>query len=185
MASLPQVRHGGGFARAAHWIYPPPPGGVSGVCESRCPACPISNFQLYLMVPGGPPRALKCPRQPASLPYLIHFFDLSWPSEAIFGHLSPNMLPRSSQLDAKIAQESPTCGQDRRKYSPRTSNQTPQDPKMWPKHRSVVRFYTSAIFLKIAPKTTKNAPKSFPNGLKMTILAPTWRLWRHLGSKTL
>ena len=36
----------------------------SGVCRSRCPACPISNYQLYLMVPKGPPRALKCPRQP-------------------------------------------------------------------------------------------------------------------------
>ena len=95
------------------------------------------------------------------------------------------MLPRSSQLDAKIAQESPTCGQDRPKYSPRASNQTPQDPKMWPKRCSVVRFYTSAIFLKIAPKTTKNAQKSSPNGLKMAILAPTWGIlapsWRHLG----
>ena len=66
--------------RAQRIGYPPPPGGVSGVCKSRCPACPISNFQLYLMVPGGPPRALKCPRQPASLAYLVHFFDLSWPS---------------------------------------------------------------------------------------------------------
>ena len=37
----------------------------SGVCKPRRPACPISNFQPYLMVPGGPPRALKCPRQPA------------------------------------------------------------------------------------------------------------------------
>ena len=96
------------------------------------------------------------------------------------------MLPRRSQLDAKIAQESPTCGQDRPKYSPRASNQTPQDPKMWPKRCSVVRFYTSAIFLKIAPKTTKNAQKSSPNGLKMAILAPTWRLlapsWLQVGA---
>ena len=96
------------------------------------------------------------------------------------------MLPRSSQLDAKIAQESPTCGQDRRKYSPRASNQTPQDPKMWPKRCSVVRFYTSAIFLKIAPKTTKNDQNNFPNCLKMAILAPTWRIlapsWLQLGS---
>ena len=95
------------------------------------------------------------------------------------------MLPRSSQLDAKIAQESPTYGQDRPKYSPRASNQTPQDPKMWPKRCSVVRFYTSAIFLKIAPKTTKNAPKSSPKGLKMAILAPTWGIlapsWLQLG----
>ena len=56
---------------------------------------------------------------------------------------------------------------------------------MWPKRCSVVRFYTSAIFLKIAPKTTKNAQKSSPNGLKMAILAPTWRLlapsWLQVG----
>ena len=96
------------------------------------------------------------------------------------------MLPKTSQLDAKIAQESPTCGQDRPKYSPRASNQTPQDPKMWPKRYSVVRFYTSAIFLKIAPKTTKNDQNSSPNGLKMAILAPTWRLlapsWLQVGA---
>ena len=57
---------------------------------------------------------------------------------------------------------------------------------MWPKRCSVVRFYTSAIFLKIAPKTTKNAQKSSPNGLKMAILAPTWRLlapsWLQVGA---
>ena len=86
------------------------------------------------------------------------------------------MLPTSSQNDSKIAQESPTCLQDRPKYSPRASNQTPQDPKMWPKRCSIVRFYTSAIFLKIAPKTTKNTQNKFPNGLKMVILAPTWKL---------
>ena len=52
--------------RAQRIGYPPPPrSGWSGVCKPRCPACPISNFQLYLMVPGGPPRALKCSRQPA------------------------------------------------------------------------------------------------------------------------
>ena len=71
-------------------------------------------------------------------------------------------------------------------YSPRASNQTPQDSKMWPKRWRVVRFYTSAIFLKIAPKTTKNAPKGSPNGLRMTILAPTWRLlapsWLQVGA---
>ena len=128
--SKPQVWHGGGFARAAHWIYPPPPGGVSGVCESRVQLVQYQNYKPYLMVPGGPPRALKWPRQLAGRPPVIQFFDLSWPSEAIFGHLSPNMLPRSSQLDAKIAQESPTCGQDRPKSSPRASNQNPQDPKM-------------------------------------------------------
>ena len=57
-----------------------PPEGWSGVCESRCPACPISNYKLYLMVPGGPPRALKWPRQPASRASVVQFFDLSWPS---------------------------------------------------------------------------------------------------------
>ena len=93
------------------------------------------------------------------------------------------MLPRSSQLDAKIVQESPTCGQDRPKYSPRASN--PQDPQMCPNRHSVVRFYTSAVFLKIAPKTTKNAQDSSPNGLKLAILAPTWSIlapsWSQLG----
>ena len=96
------------------------------------------------------------------------------------------MLPSSSQLDAKIAQESPTYGQDRPKYSPRDFNQTPQDPKMRPKRCRVVRFYTSAIFLKIAPKTTKNGQKSSPNGLKMAILAPSWKLlapsWLQVGA---
>ena len=95
------------------------------------------------------------------------------------------MLRGSSQLDAKIAQESPTCGQDCPKYPPRVSNQTPQDPRMWPKRSTVVRFYTSAVFLKIAPKTTKNAQDSFPNDLKMAILAPTWSIlvpsWLQLG----
>ena len=64
MASLPQVRHGGGLARAAHCMSAAPAKRVVGRYKPRCPACPISNFQLYLMVPGGPPRALKCPRQP-------------------------------------------------------------------------------------------------------------------------
>ena len=96
------------------------------------------------------------------------------------------MLARSSQLDAKIAQESPTCRQDRPKYSPTASNQTPQDPKMWPKRYSVVRIYTSAIFEKIAPKTTKNAQNESTTCLKMVILAPTWRIlapsWFQLGT---
>ena len=66
---------------------------------------------------------------------------------------------------------------------------------MWPKRCSVVRFYTSAIFLKIASKTTKNVQKvpqmgsrwpSWPQlGLKMAILAPTWGIlapsWLQLG----
>ena len=60
------------------------------------------------------------------------------------------------------------------------------DPKMQPKRGSVVRFYTSAIFLKIAPKTTKNAQDGCPHGLKMAILAPTWKLlapsWLQVGA---
>ena len=47
---------------------------------------------------------------------------------------------------------------------------------MQPQPSSFVRFYTSAIFLKIAPKTTKNNQDGSPNGLKMAILAPTWRI---------
>ena len=90
----------------------------------------------------------------------------------------PNLTPRSpkrAQLVAKIAQNTPQ----------EPPSRPPEDPKMWPKCGSVVRFYTSAIFLKIAPKTTKNAQKSSPNGLKMAILAPTWKLlapsWLQLG----
>ena len=117
------------------------------------------------------------------------------PEHTSFNFSTPNssnpvqsfqLLSRSSQHVAKIAQEIPTYGQDCPKYSPRASNQTPQDPKMWPKRSSVVRFYTSAIFLKIAPKTNKNVQKSSPNGLKMAILAPTWKLlapsWLQLGA---
>ena len=84
------------------------------------------------------------------------------------------MLPRSSQLDAKIAQESPTCGQDRRKYSSRISNQTPQDPKMLPERHSDAHFYMSAIFAKIGPKTFQNRQDGSPTGLKMAIWSPTW-----------
>ena len=84
----PLILHGLPASSSARWRLcarsaldnPPPPAGVSGVCRPRCPACPISNFQPYLMVPGRPPRALKCPRQPASLAYLVPFFDISWPS---------------------------------------------------------------------------------------------------------
>ena len=85
------------------------------------------------------------------------------------------MLSRSSQLAAKIAQESPTCGQDRPKYSLRASNQTSQDPKMQPKRWSLVRFYTSAIFPKIAKKVTKNASRTFPKPSKLTRTWPSWR----------
>ena len=72
-AVSPSILHGLSASSSRHvaaWRaqrigYPPPPrSGWSGVCKPRCPACPISNFQLYLMVPGGPPRALKCSRQP-------------------------------------------------------------------------------------------------------------------------
>ena len=92
------------------------------------------------------------------------------------------MLPKSSQLDAKIVQESPTCGQDRPESSPRASNQTPQDPKI---DKNAV-FSTFAIFPKIAPKTTKNAQDSSPSGLKMATWAPTWPIlapsWLQLGA---
>ena len=92
----------------------------------------------------------------------------------------PNMLPRSpkrSQLMAKIAQNTP--------------QEPPTRPPKTPKCGQnvvvlFVCFYTSAIFLKIAPKTNKNDQKSSPNGLKMAILAPTWKLlapsWLQLGA---
>ena len=83
----------------------------------------------------------------------------------------PNLTPRSpkrAQLMPKIAQNTP-----------------PQDPKMWPKRCSVF-FLISAIFLKIAPKTTKNAQKSSSHCLKMAILASIWKLlapsWLQVGA---
>ena len=70
--------------------------------------------------------------------------------------------------------------------SPRASNQTPPDPKIWPKRFTIVRFSTFAIFSNVAPKTTQNAQDSSPNGLKMAILAPTWPIlappWLQLGA---
>ena len=45
-----------------------------------CPILPIPIFQPYLMVPGGPPRALRCLRQLPGRAYVIQLFDLSWPS---------------------------------------------------------------------------------------------------------
>ena len=114
------------------------------------------------------------------------------------------MLPKSSQLDAKITQESPNYGQDRPREpnlwprSPKILPKSlhldpPQDPKMWPKRCSVVRFYTSAIFLKIAPKTTKKGSKKLPKwaqdghlGPNLASRWPSWPqlggTWRHLGS---
>ena len=90
------------------------------------------------------------------------------------------MLPRSSQLDAKIAQESPTYGQDRPKYSPRASNQTHQDPKIWP--NALVLF----VFSKDRFQDHQECSKKLPNwpqdnhlGPNLealgAILAPTWR----------
>ena len=96
------------------------------------------------------------------------------------------MLRGSFQLEAKIVQKRPTRRQDRQKYSSRGSNQTPWEPILCPKRWSVVRFHTSAIFLKIPPKTSKNAENRSPNALKMAILAPTWKLlapsWLQLGA---
>ena len=88
----------------------------------------------------------------------------------------PNLTPRSpkrAQLVAKIAQNTP--------QEPPT-----RSPKMWSKRCSVIRFYISAIFLEIAPKTAKNGQKSAPHGLKMAILASTWKLlapsWLQVGA---
>ena len=91
----------------------------------------------------------------------------------------PNLTPRSpkrAQLVAKIAQNT----------TQEPPTRPPETLKMWPKRSRVVRFYTSTIFLKIAPKTIQNVQKSSPDGLKMAILAPTWRLlapsWLQVGA---
>ena len=96
------------------------------------------------------------------------------------------MLPRSSQLDAKIARESPTCGQDHPQYFPRASNQTSPEPKILKKRWTSVRSSTFAVFLNFAPKNTKNAQDISPNGLKLAILALAWPIlapsWPQLGA---
>ena len=108
--SKPQVWHGGGFARAAHWIDPPPPRSGGRACVDLVSNPVNSNFPtLRKGSRGSAARAQVATASPYRAGF-NQFFDFSWPSEAIFGHLSPNMLPRSSQLDAKIAQESPTYG---------------------------------------------------------------------------
>ena len=68
------------------------------------------------------------------------------------------------------------------KIAQNTPQEPPSRPPKTPKcGQNVVRFYTSTIFPKIAPKTSKNSQKSSPNGLKMAILAPTWPQDGHLG----
>ena len=95
--------------------------------------------------------------------------------------------PSPSHLIPSLAILVPTCCKEVPNLTPRSPKRAQlmakiaQDPKMWPKRCSVVRFYTSTIFLNIAPKTTKNAQKSSPNGFKMAILAPTWPQDGHLG----
>ena len=50
------------------------------------------------------------------------------------------------------------------------------DPKIHQKRCRVVRFYTSGFSAKIAPKISKNAQDSSPQGLQMAILAPSWAI---------
>ena len=76
---------------------------------------------------------------------------------ALVRHLGAKMpqhlprYPKKHHLGANIVQHSP---QNAPKTASRTFQRRPHSPKNHPKCRSVVRFYTSAIFLKIAPKTT-------------------------------
>ena len=129
---------------------------------------------------GVPPRA-QMPTA-ATVPSIPH---------SIFRLQMPIQLFQSCPILPTSFKKFPTCCQDR----PRDPNLWPRLPKILPKSLqpdpprqrcSVVRFYTSAIFLKIAPKTNKNVQKSSPNGLKMAILAPTWKLlapsWLQLGA---
>ena len=137
---------------------------------------------LSLMKPRGSAARAQMPTA-ATVPTL---------TRSIFRLQMPIQLFQSCPILPTSFKKFPTCCQDRPrdpnlrprlpKILPKSLQPDPPRPKMWPKRYSVVRFYTSAIFLKIAPKTNKNAQKSSPNRLKVAnlealgaILAPTWR----------
>ena len=113
------------------------------------------------------------------------------------------MLPRSSQLDAKIGQESPTYSQDR----PREPNLWPRSPKILPKSlqldpprpQNVAKTMWCCSILHFGhfskdrsqdhQKCSKKLPKWPQDGHLGPNLAsrwPSWPLlggsWRHLGS---
>ena len=92
------------------------------------------------------------------------------------------MFPKSSQLDAKTAQESPTCRQDCPKYSPRPSNQTPKTPKC--SQNAVVLFvFTLQPFFE---RSTPGPQKIFKIAFQMASRWPSWfqlgPSWRQLGA---
>ena len=94
------------------------------------------------------------------------------------GTKMPQHLPRSPKkhpLGANIFQHS---SQNPPKTASRSFQRKPQHPKNHQKWWSVGRFYTSAIFSKIAKKVTQNAPRTPPKALK---LSPRWPSWRHHG----
>ena len=111
----PQVRHGGGLARAAHWISAGPAkrrhGVLNLVSNPSSPSRSLNSSSRH------PSTRARTPRQPA---YRTHprclkplILPPSSPILAHLRHLCPNILPTRSQLDAKIAQDSLTSGQDR------------------------------------------------------------------------
>ena len=118
MISLLQVRHGGGFARAAHWISAAPAKRWSGVCKSGCESCqnPISESS------GKRLQGVRRARPGGNGSYHSELTPISFFTEV--GHLRPflailvptccqevpNLTPRSpkrAQLVAKIAQNTP------------------------------------------------------------------------------
>ena len=96
--------------RAQRTGYPPPPRSGGRACVNLVPNPANSNFPTLPTGSRGVAARAQMPTAAtvASIPRST--FRLP-----IFGQLSHNMLPRSSQLDAKIAQLRPTCDQDRRK----------------------------------------------------------------------
>ena len=102
----PQVRHGGGLARAAHWIRRPL---ATGVTESS------GQFsKIFLNLSSRHPRTLRASTIPHRT-YHISKPPIFLPSSPILAHLRhlcPNILPTRSHLDAKIVQDSPTSRQD-------------------------------------------------------------------------
>ena len=98
------------------------------------------------------------------------------------------MLPTSSHLDSKICQDSPTCGQDRPKYSPRVSNKTPrlQNIAKTMYCRSIFDF---RHFLKYHSQDQQKCWRCLPKWPQVCLLGPNLEplgvilvpTWLHLG----
>ena len=110
----------------------------------------------------------------------------SWsPSWRQHGATLPKRHPKIPILEATWFKTVPKTPQQ---AIPTTKYRTPQDSKIYPKRCTIIRLYTSNIFVKVAPKTppmcqnafkidpksAENRPRRPPTEHQVAILAPTW-----------